>query len=712
MTSNHNGKKFTFDIFSHKVENINSKWNENGELNPYIEFTNTMVDTGKVESIMMPNGSFEDRPIMEPFKAYYTPTTEKNGTKIEFEVKSHNKQAFIDAVKSQLMYLQDDIVFVLIDAYERRQEIPFKSTPIYEDDNIILSNYGHFNRPHFVIKGIAYGIIDFNEAELSPKHGNMGFKFKMEDLDVVPSRESVRYTPKTTAAIVVLYDKIKATVEKMISDELKETKFIPWLKAANKITTRANGGNSQDVLTRLSGLADQSDFDLNFNENVKHSSSFKTLYGPLYNLQIVSKDYRGSIKREDSDYTLQVGEDTYFQFGNTSNTTTAYLLVNSNHSKISIIRMNQNYKYLAPLFEAYVSGQYTDDSVFIKDCELSVNENELDDAKRTNIKAYLGKALNMLKLSIEDDAIKSYDDVIVPEDFKVSEDIQEDEIAAKLDEERYKKILKERRANREFYIQTFDLKNTWTGETKLTRKIVRFTDLETRVNNGCTLVYFTKDSNYSLTNFLESIKINDKSSLDNDELLVCCVAKSNIKQVEEIGIKLENWFYNIDNGKLKLSPLVNKLANKEIAFNVNGLVWRNHIGLINSDLDSKVRKIKKKLSEAVYHSRSLPSIVIDIIKLNKEIIAYDNDYEVETISKKLLELNASGLFPEEVTSIEVLDSELIELTEQIEDFVNVYGKFLDNIQVDAITEELDIVLQAKKDQLKFKFKGLHDDFDS
>jgi len=704
MTTRHNGRKFTFDIFSHKIENVISKWNEDGTTNPHMEFANTLVDSGETREVVGPEGDVITEKIYKPFEAYYTPTTEKNGTTIEFEVKNHNKQAFIDAVKSQMMYLKDDIVFTLTDSYGNNQDIPFKSTPIYEDENIILSNYGYYNRPHFVIKGFAYGIIDFAEAELSPKFGNMGFKFNMEDLDVLPSREGVRYTPKTTAAILDIYEKNKATVTRMLQEELNETKFFPWLKSANKISNRAGNGNSQDVISRLSSLSDQSDLDLKFNDSIKYSSSFKTLATPLLGLQFIT----GKKNREESDYTSILNDSTHFQFEPSSSRKTAYLLV-SNPS-ITIIRSSVAYRYLAPVFSEFIKGNLTKVEA-ISEAALVIEVNEVEDTKRKNIKEFVPKALEFLHLMNVDGLVPSYDTLEVPEDFKVREDTNEEDIQTAIEADRYKQIIAERRANREFYIQTFELRSAWNHSSKLERKLVKFSELDKKVNDGVELVYFTEDSDEQLKSFVANTRMNGSSNkpYDNDKLMLFKIAKSNVNQVKLIAKTIDEWFYNIDDeGVLKLAPGVNALINHTLKFNSPS--WARESAYINEGLHEKITKLEN-LAKNPLNSDSI-KVLDDITRINKLAIELDNDYENELLDKAISEFNQKYKLPKDVTKIKCIDKRILKLTEECEDFKQVYDRFLSHVNIKKIKEEIEIILQSKKDQLKFKFKGLHDDINS
>jgi hypothetical protein len=257
IISRYNGKEFCFDIYSHKVDCVHSKWNDDGTSNKYYEFKSVLINE-EVEEEYEEDGELKTRTITRevPYKAYYKDTDEKNGVIIFIEVRKHNRAKYFEAVKSQLMYLKDDIRFMEEDYSGRNNEVKFKANILYEDDNIIMSDYNYYQRPHFVIKNVGYGIIDFNELDLSHKFGNIGIKVKMEDINVTPSRETVIYSTKTRDAVLKQYEKVAATVESKIQGALGQDNFVDWVTSCNKIMFSSS--NSNDTISRLSGLIDKS----------------------------------------------------------------------------------------------------------------------------------------------------------------------------------------------------------------------------------------------------------------------------------------------------------------------------------------------------------------------------------------------------------------------------------------------------------------------
>ena len=114
LLTRYNGKEFCFDVYSHKVDCVYGKWDESGKTNGIYEFQPQI--SGYEKKIEVVDGDSvevddESKPIYHTFKAYYKPTTEKNSTSIIIGVKKHNKTQFFDAVRSQLMYIKDEIKF-------------------------------------------------------------------------------------------------------------------------------------------------------------------------------------------------------------------------------------------------------------------------------------------------------------------------------------------------------------------------------------------------------------------------------------------------------------------------------------------------------------------------------------------------------------------------------------------------------------------------
>ena len=205
IESRYNGKKYRFNVYTgKKVESIVGKFNlETGESNG--------EDT-------LPNG----------YHLYYENTTELNGITIIIEAKKAYKNQIEEVVESQLLYF--DNVKLLIEENGHTSNIDFHPTIIYEDDNIIMSDSNYYSKPHILVNKVNYGYVNFEELELVEKSGNIGLKVQPEDIEVHPSRESLIWKDKTKKMVGVCFQRVVDLATRFIEKELQDSDFLRWLK--------------------------------------------------------------------------------------------------------------------------------------------------------------------------------------------------------------------------------------------------------------------------------------------------------------------------------------------------------------------------------------------------------------------------------------------------------------------------------------------------
>lgn len=134
VKNRYNGKETHFDVYSYQVQPITPKFDLNtGETNPV---------------------TFLDNEQRTPI--YYVETQEKNGLEVIIQTKIHQKQQYIDAVKSQLLYF-DNVVFQVQNADGTVETIPVKANILYEDAIMILSDNTLYAKPHILINRVNYG---------------------------------------------------------------------------------------------------------------------------------------------------------------------------------------------------------------------------------------------------------------------------------------------------------------------------------------------------------------------------------------------------------------------------------------------------------------------------------------------------------------------------------------------------------------------------
>lgn len=259
METVHNGKKFRFNCFSYKVDSLIPKFNPN-----------TKKENGKV------NIGTEEK----PYFAHYELTDEKNYTKVITPVKRHNRNRYKQAVKNQLLYFEN-VIFKYTYEDNTTDTINFKARVLHNSENLLVSDTYQFSRPHIVVVkekgssfGVSYGTIDFQELEIEPMRGTVGFKCPIRAVDrdpetgeetviqdgvtVTPSRESVIWDRHTREYIQKIVKNAEKEASKLVSDELKEDDFVIWLSKANKVINNSTSSFGQTTaLSQLAKLIDR-----------------------------------------------------------------------------------------------------------------------------------------------------------------------------------------------------------------------------------------------------------------------------------------------------------------------------------------------------------------------------------------------------------------------------------------------------------------------
>lgn len=420
MTTTYNGKRTTFEIRKDKFDIITPKFNKAGNKNPFYNIEG-FVD-------------MSDRPV----NIYYEETTDKNSVEILIPVKKTNSNTVIDAVASQLMYFKDDIVltkhtYQTEEGFDSRldskmQVVPFKAKVLYEDDDLIIPDGNtYYNRPHFVMNGVSYGLIDWSELELSPRHGNVGLKFDVAELDVTPARESVQYTEKTKAAILKKYEILMEKIKSRMQLQLNTTAFLPWTRTANSIIFGKSGSESEDkVLAKMSSLVSSTDVDFDFTSpsglKLKYAAEISKYLGKnLDGRRLSFNTYSKKVENRDSDSTLDLSVPSYLQFGKSISATTVYL--GHLHKTGCFIMRVKVLGLEDEIYEWYKKGcSDADVSTLVTKYTGSLTIGTGADAKEkfnASIKGFKD-TLHGLKV-LKEANFSVYDQVVVPEDFKPEE---------------------------------------------------------------------------------------------------------------------------------------------------------------------------------------------------------------------------------------------------------------------------------------------------
>lgn len=402
LISHYNGMRFVFDIFEDKIDPIIGRFNEEGVENDYIVFENTLDTRGN------------------PVKIYYEPTTDKNGVEIQVEVKKHNRKEIVEAVKSQLMYFTEDIIFT---QHENNYSnvIPFKSSILYEDEDLIIPNdASYYNKPHFVMNNVCYGLIDFQELELNSRYGCVGIKVDPSEIDVNPSRESVAYSQKTKDTILAKYEKLVVKIEGLIKQELKVEDPLAWIKTVNSIVLSTQFTNSSNkVLSRMSGLIDKASirptydvggFVMKYESDLK---SFMTSYFKVERVSVQGYSSNRKISRDNQDSMSAFNmNDIILQLGAGNAAITSYLINSSSSNSYLSIRLNFPDTFNSSV-AMYHDGDMTREE--LDTLALTVFKEKAD--KERYQRAI--KALDFLMLSKN---LRIYDKTVVPDGYNTEDE--------------------------------------------------------------------------------------------------------------------------------------------------------------------------------------------------------------------------------------------------------------------------------------------------
>lgn len=281
--------KFKFDVYLDKIESIIPKFGK----------------SGKNKSVQLTKDIYEGEELVKPgYEACWEATTEKNSVEVQVQVKKHNKQAFFEAIESQLMYMPN-ILFLHRELNAiTHQEIDIKAKIEYRDENIIISKTTVYNKPHILLGTgdvlINYGFLSFPELELEPKGGAVGLIMDINEIEVTPSREAPIWSTKTRKAILEKYEKVTETATKYVTEEIgNETDYLLWMRKASSIIssikTGASFGSSEtsDALSTLASIIDVSEIkNLKFAPDLRIVlyNEVEKMFGDQFYLRVITFD--------------------------------------------------------------------------------------------------------------------------------------------------------------------------------------------------------------------------------------------------------------------------------------------------------------------------------------------------------------------------------------------------------------------------------------
>ncbi len=429
LTSWHNGWEYMFNIYNQNIESVIPKWDMQTQLENDLYYLPGVFDK---------DGN--------KFPVYRRKTTHKNGSCIELQVKKHHKQQYIDAVTGQLLYFSN-VQLIIYDENQVAQTVPVKANIMYEDEYIVLASNSPYTKPHILLNNVNYGTIDFRELELEDRMGNVGIKVIPDEVSVNPSRESLIWDDVTREAVTKRFNQVLDIAEQTVSKELNEEDFFLWVRAcslANSSSTMWYKGKSDStVLGRLASIIDMSKVEMRYvlNKNVKYS--YRLFAG--INNRVVSMSFRkeGSKTIRKVCYEPGIREalsndlPVVLQFKATSNRKNKYMTeVLYPKGFINLIVPDYIPVDRKPVAED-VPGNSDEVEEWIKvskasNTQLTIEQKE---ERRKKAREYIADVFGYI---LESKSTINYEDVVVPDDYKgtdeAEEEIQEEEVVEETQE--------------------------------------------------------------------------------------------------------------------------------------------------------------------------------------------------------------------------------------------------------------------------------------
>ena len=406
-TTVYNGMKFKFNCYSYKMDSLVPKFN---------------LDTGEKNDFI----TFEDGSVI-----YYEKTDEKNFTEIEIPVKRHNRQKYTNAVKSQLLYF-NNVNYTIEREYGEEEKVNFQANVLFESDNLIVSDNRQFSKPHIIITkgekehqvGVCYGYIDFLEMEQEQLFGNIGIKCPIQSLvrddvtgketilqegvEVTPSRESVVWSEHTRAFLKKRFEDAVLDATELIQEKLNTNDIVEWLVTTSDVMK--GRGDSNRALSELYNIIDKSSISPKLpGTDIKYTipvSFFRGMKARTISNHYDYKLNKDVTKRHPLEHWSSMSLDNvYIKTGPTS-----------------VVKD----RYLHTLNGGFITIELQTEEERVKN--YLNNETKSKNLTEKYYEVVMAQADKIFTELLQSKHVKSYDDVVVPEDFgkKVEEAIAEE----------------------------------------------------------------------------------------------------------------------------------------------------------------------------------------------------------------------------------------------------------------------------------------------
>ena len=207
-------------------------------------------------------------------QVYQASTDQQNGTTIIVPIKkSYDASDFRDAISNQLAYFDNIVLKNVEEGIGRVRNYYHKKSVTEETDSYVITNDGA--DPCLLVGRVRYPINwdMLKEVDKYDYNASVAFKFQIGVLDLVPSREEIRYTPKTITLIQTALNNVRKQFKDDLSSKYANlTDYIEYLLAISNV---GSGGyrysclESSDASAVKASMAQLTAYDVPYKPNEK-----------------------------------------------------------------------------------------------------------------------------------------------------------------------------------------------------------------------------------------------------------------------------------------------------------------------------------------------------------------------------------------------------------------------------------------------------------
>lgn len=664
MTTVYNGYKTSFMIYNRDYENITP---------------DSPTGMTEVWSVTMANNQIIDKNI------YWEKTDEMNSVTIEVEVKKHNRDAYINAVKDQFQYFNGKVNIGIESDSGYTSWDKLNESPEFESDNILIPKYSTYSSPHILVDGISYGLVSWDELELEDRVGKIALKVSANQVDITQSRESLKWTDKTKTTILhairIAEDEASEFVRSNIVIEDVNNVF-----ALNDAYNVMSGMASHSVINTFSKFLQMHNIRPKYTitlppkENGEDRKIVATLNFELFDFLFYSFDFK-KVYTYVEGKKLKIRTEMIKSFSELGG-----------HKLIFSKETNLGPKLANHLLEKFNISSFVyvrENNTRVKDW-ISLNK-QTQDFKTSEIKTY---AENLI-IKYNDLFLDTYEVVY---DESVEEDIQDAVL-----ENTAENAAKVRRLNKEIMWYEYEFDSYQYDEVTFTRtkEVFKVSDLESYTKNKEIIIVPS-----SYTKLGKMLVMLEHLRPSKHILRIVFVAEENIKHFGLLGgIHIENYFrkLNLETGELMIGD---KLVELNTAWQFKKLKEKYGQFSYASEIISKLSSINQTKYESfnLNNCRDIKQIMVQTTNKDTavvtEILTYldtlaDFQTIVESKDKDLIATKALELFgTDKIYNIYGYDKNYIDSVEAELKRLSVIGPIIDSIGTynDACTPLLELLL--------------------